>query len=80
MTFSEQFPPYKEVMTYFIAPRFPSASWGQPGPTGKEGLADPWVSERKEPGIELGLCSDFLCDSPALPDAISPTCSNNAWA
>lgn len=48
-------------MTDFIA-----ASWGQPGPAGEEGLADPWVSERKEPGTELGLCSDFLCDSPAL--------------
>lgn len=56
---SEQFPPYKEVMTDSIA-----ASWGQPGPAGEEGHADLWVSERKEPGS--GLCSDFLCDSPTL--------------
>lgn len=61
---SGQTAPYEEVVTFFIAPRFPSASWRQPGPAGEEGLADSWVSERKEPGVGLGLCSDILCDSP----------------
>ena len=31
----EQFPLYEEVMTYFIALRFPLASWGQPSPAGE---------------------------------------------
>ena len=35
ITPSEQFPLCKEVMTYFIALRFPLASWGWPSPVGK---------------------------------------------
>ena len=67
-------------MAYFIASRFPLASWDSQVLQGREGftnsqirLTDSKVSERKEPGIELGLCSDFLCDSPALFNAISPS-------
>lgn len=41
ITLSEPFLLYKEVMTYFIAPRFPFASWDSQLLQGREGLTDP---------------------------------------
>lgn len=66
LALSEQFPLYKEVMTYFLAWRFPLASRGQPSPAG-EGGTHGIPREERNLGLDLGCAlTSFMTHLPSL--------------